>query len=107
MPSGADRRPLTALKNIGPTSARRLEAAGIADAGALRALGAVAAYGRVKHMYPRVTTAVMLYALAGALADRHWNRLPVALVRRLRVAAGLGREQSPTAPKLSRRRSPG
>ncbi len=95
------------LKNIGPKSAARLQAAGIADADMLHELGVVAAYRRVKHAYPRETTPVLLYALAGALADRHWNRLSADLVRRLRSEAGM--DEPPAAGRrrrLTRTRSP-
>ena len=64
-------RPLAALNNIGKISARRLADAEIETEGDLRALGAVAVYQRVKHVYPRETSLVMLYALQGALLDVH------------------------------------
>lgn len=79
---------LTALKNIGPASARQLREVGIADAAALRKLGAVAAYRRLKHAFPRQVSLVMLYALEGALRDCHWNRLPDGVKDSLKPAAG-------------------
>lgn len=39
--------PLTSIRNVGPAMAASLERAGIADAGALRALGPEAAYARM------------------------------------------------------------
>ena len=59
--------PLARLKNIGPVSAQHLAAAGIETEADLRALGAAAAYRRVKHREPRHTSVVLLYALEGAL----------------------------------------
>lgn len=78
---------LTKLKNIGPASARQLREVDIPDAAALRKLGALAAYRRLKHAFPRQVTLVMLYALEGALRDCHWNRLPPGVKERLKSAA--------------------
>ena len=62
----SDDRPLTAPRNIGAVSARRLAAVGIAKEEDLRAVGAVAAYRRVKHSEPRHTSLNLLYALEGS-----------------------------------------
>ena len=78
---------LTRLKNIGPVSIRQLREVGIEDAAALRKLGALAAYRRLKHAFPREVTLVMLYALEGALRDCHWNRLPPGVKEELQTAA--------------------
>ena len=75
------------LKNIGPASVRQLREVGIEDAAALRKLGAIAAYHRLKHAFPREVSLVMLYALEGALRDCHWNRLPPGVKEKLRAAA--------------------
>lgn len=71
-------QPLDKLLNLGPASAVRLREVGVPDEAALRSLGAVAAYRRVKHRFPRETTLVLLYALAGALADTPWTALSPA-----------------------------
>ena len=81
---------LTTLQNIGPASARQLREVDITDAATLRALGAVAAYRRLKHAFPRQVSLNMLYALEGALRDCPWNRLPPGVKERLRKAAGFG-----------------
>lgn len=78
---------LTNLKNIGPASARQLREVGIDNAAALRKIGALSAYRRLKHAFPRQVTLVMLYALEGALRDCHWNRLPAGVKDRLKTAA--------------------
>lgn len=78
---------LLRLKNIGPASVRQLQEVGVEDAAALRELGALAAYRRLKHAFPRQISLVMLYALEGALRDCHWNRLPPGVKQRLRTAA--------------------
>lgn len=85
---------LTGLKNIGPVSARQLREVGIDSAAALRRIGALDAYRRLKHAFPREISLVMLYALEGALRDCHWNRLPPGVKDRLKRAA---------APRLQRR----
>ncbi len=81
---------LTTLQNIGPVSARQLREVDIPDAAALRALGAVAAYRRLKHAFPRQASLNMLYALEGALRGCPWNRLPPGVKERLRAMAGSG-----------------
>ncbi len=81
---------LTTLKNIGPASARQLREVDIADAAALRVLGAVAAYRRLKHAFPRQVSLNMLYALEGALRDCVWNRLPAGVTDKLKNAAESG-----------------
>lgn len=83
-PSAKDACPLAALRNLGPASARWLAEAGIRNESDLRALGAVAAYRRVKHMRPREVTLLMLYALEGALRDVPWNALPEGVKVRLK-----------------------
>jgi DNA transformation protein len=75
------------LKNIGPASVRQLREVGIANEAALRKLGAIPAYRRLKHAFPREVSLVMLYALEGALRDCHWNRLPPGVKEMLRAAA--------------------
>ena len=77
---------LVRLKNIGPASARQLREVGIADEAALRKLGAIAAYQRLRHAFPREVSLVMLYALEGALRGCHWNRLPPGMKEKLRAA---------------------
>jgi TfoX C-terminal domain len=78
---------LTRLKNIGPVSIRQLREIGIEDAATLRKLGALAAYRRLKHAFPREVSLVMLYALEGALRDCHWNRLPPGVKEKLQASA--------------------
>ena len=80
-------RDLASLRNLGPATARRLFELGIADSGALREIGAVAAYRRLKFAYPRETTLVALYALHGALTDTAWTALPAEVKRQLREEA--------------------
>lgn len=78
---------LLRLKNIGPATIRQLRDVGIADEAALRRLGALDAYRRLKHAFPRHTSLVMLYALEGALRGCHWNHLPPGVKDKLKAAA--------------------
>lgn len=85
---------LLRLKNIGPATVRQLRDVGIENEADLRKLGALAAYRRLKHAFPREVTLVMLYALEGGLRDCHWNRLPPDVKERLKsraIAAGRGK----------------
>ncbi|MEZ5832485.1 MAG: TfoX/Sxy family protein [Dongiaceae bacterium] len=81
---------LQSLKNIGPASARQLRDVGIESEADLRDLGALAAYRRLKHAFPREVSLNMLYALEGALTGCHWNRLPPGAKQRLKTAANSG-----------------
>ena len=78
---------LIKLKNIGPASVRQLREVGIEDAAALRKLGAIAVYRRLKHAFPREVSLVMLYALEGALRGCHWNQLSPGTREKLQAAA--------------------
>lgn len=66
---------LMRLRNLGPVSAGWLRGAGIHSRADLESLGAVRAYQRVKDsgVNPGLN---LLYALAGALSDTHWAKLP-------------------------------
>jgi DNA transformation protein len=78
---------LLRLKNIGPVSVRQLREVGIEDQAALRRLGALTVWRRLKHAFPREISLVMLYALEGALRGCHWNRLPPGVKEKLQAAA--------------------
>ncbi|MBI3453739.1 MAG: TfoX/Sxy family protein [Rhodospirillales bacterium] len=84
-----DGLPLAALKNLGPRTARDLAEVGIETVRQLRVVGAVDAWRRLRHFRPRHYNLIGLYALAGALIDVHWNRLPPALKERLRAEAAV------------------
>ena len=63
---------IDALPNLGPTSQAMLAAAGILEAGQLRALGSVAAYGMVKAVDPAASLN-LLWALEGAISGARWQ----------------------------------
>jgi DNA transformation protein len=77
---------LITLKNIGPASIRQLPR-WASRTRRPAPLGAIAAYRRLKHAFPREVSLVMLYALEGALRGCHWNRLPPGVKEKLRAAA--------------------
>lgn len=86
MPSPRD--PLAALRNLGPASASMLREAGITSPEALRDLGAVLAFKLVEHRHGGASIN-LLYALHGALLDRHWAELSLEERAALRRDAGL------------------
>ncbi|MCZ6605677.1 MAG: TfoX/Sxy family DNA transformation protein [Alphaproteobacteria bacterium] len=63
------------MRNIGPKTAQRLRDVDIVTEARSRALGAVAAYRRVKHYDPTFTTLNCLYALHAAITGEHWAHL--------------------------------
>ena len=50
-----------------------MAAVGVETAAEVRRLGAPMAYRILKHRFGAGVNLLFLYALAGALADRHWN----------------------------------
>ena len=91
---------LADLKNLGPISARRLAEVDIATLDDLRALGAVAAYRRAKHAFPRDVSLNLLYALAATLAGIDWRDLPAEAKSKLKAEAEAG-----MAPSAKKRKS--
>jgi DNA transformation protein len=61
-----------ALPNLGPVSRQMLADVGIDSVSALRRLGAVAAYAKVKAKHPRASLN-LLWALEGALTGLSWQ----------------------------------
>ena len=64
---------LVDLKNLGEKSAKLLKEAGIETPQDLRKAGSDLAYKILKHRFPRDVSLLFLYAMEGALQDRHWN----------------------------------
>jgi len=71
---------------IGPVTERRLVEVGIGDLAALRKLGAVNAYQRLKFRYGKDVTLNALYGLEAAITGCHWLALPAARKDALRRA---------------------
>jgi DNA transformation protein len=74
------------MRNIGPKSAAWLRQVGLHTAGDLQAAGALEAYMRIRRagFKPSMN---LLYALEGALLDRHWQEVPDARRAELVAAA--------------------
>ena len=67
---------LRSLKNVGPTTIGWMESVGIQTVEDLEALGAAAAYVRMKAAYPHKVSLNALWGLQGALTGIRWNELP-------------------------------
>ena len=63
------------IRNLSPKSAWVLKEAGIESQTALRELGAVDAYKRVKFQFPRYASLNLLWALEAGLRDMDWRAL--------------------------------
>lgn len=89
------------LPGLGTVSRALLASVGIVSAADLRALGAVAAFRRVKAARPKRVSLNLLWALEGALSGRDWR--VVARDDRLRLLLELETSErlssSPTMPR--------
>ncbi|MEH6499431.1 MAG: TfoX/Sxy family protein [Pseudoalteromonas distincta] len=74
---------LLTLRNLGKTSAQWLHATGIHSRDDLRQRGPVEAYCAVRARGFRASKSLM-FAIAGALEDVHWNELPADYKEQLR-----------------------
>lgn len=68
--------PISTLPGLGPVTQGRLEEASIGTVSALRSIGSLEAYRRIKFMFPRQVSLNALYALEAALRGCHWLDLP-------------------------------
>lgn len=66
---------LQEMLNLGPVTARRLQAVSMDTPADLERVGSVEAFHRVEQEFPHETTLVLLYALEGALQDIPWTTL--------------------------------
>ena len=68
---------LSSLKNIGPTTQKRLQEIGINTKDDLKRVGPVLAYQKIQSKNPGKTIPVCyyLYSLQGALDNKHWNNI--------------------------------
>ena len=80
-----DATPVEGLPNLGPASARWLQAVGIDTRGGLFAAGSVAAFLKVRAAGFRPSLN-LLYALEGAITGTHWAELPAEAKVRLNRA---------------------
>jgi DNA transformation protein len=77
----------TRFPGIGPVTEKRLLAVGIQDLAALRRLGAVDAYRRLKFRFGKDVTLNALYGLEAVILGCHWLDLPTDRKEALRQAA--------------------
>jgi hypothetical protein len=85
------------LLNLGPQSTRWLASIGITTTAQLRRAGAVAAYVEVKRLHAGVSMN-LLYALAGALEERHWSDVRRTQRLELLLAVEAYEERHPARP---------
>jgi DNA transformation protein and related proteins len=78
---------LVDLPNLGPQSAVLLREAGIETETELRALGAAAAYARVRFLCPNRASLNLLWALHGAIEGVDWRTLNAETKARLQHEA--------------------
>jgi DNA transformation protein len=76
-------RTISQMRNLGPIMERRLRDIGIENDDDLRAMGAVEAYRRLRFVFGREVSIIALYAMAAALRDCDWRRLPPEVKARL------------------------
>ncbi len=89
------------IRNVGPKSAAWLRQVGIRTEADLRAIGAVAAYRKVK-VAGFKPTLNLLYSMAGAEDDCHWTQLAEERKAAL-LAAAEAIDQEMAARKTARR----
>lgn len=80
-------RPIASMRNLGPATARLLAEVDIDSEEALRQVGAIGAYHRLKFRFGRPVTLVALYAMEAALRGCDWRSLEPAVMDDLRKAA--------------------
>ena len=68
------------MRNLGPKTAQRLRDLGVQTPEDLKKRGAVDAYCLLKHNFPDTTNTLALMALAGALLDEDWRKVPKELL---------------------------
>ena len=78
---------LEGMRNLGPVSAARLRAVGIASSEDLKRAGAIEAYIRLKRAFPTAIRETALYALHGAVTGVGWYTLSDEIKAALRDAA--------------------
>jgi hypothetical protein len=94
-----EQRPIAALKNLGPTTARDLAEVGVATFAQLQEVGPVDAWHRLNELRPKQYSLVGLYALAGALLDKEWKELEPEYRTQLRdEAARTGKKAKRARP---------
>lgn len=83
--------PIENLKNIGPTIAKHLRQIGIRTRSDLEKSTPSKVYLHLCASFPEKTWPVCyyLYSLEGALRDKHWDAIPVAVKKKLDLEVSL------------------
>ena len=76
------------MRNLGPRMEEMLAEVGITTPAALKRIGAVEAWHRLRFRYGSRITITALNAMAGALIDCDWRALPDSLKQELRKESG-------------------
>ncbi|HVO01172.1 MAG TPA: TfoX/Sxy family protein [Candidatus Cybelea sp.] len=99
------RTPTSAIfPGIGPVTERRLIEIGVKDRAALKKLGAVKAYRRLRFRYGKDVTLNALYGLEAVILGCDWRQLPDSRKTELKRAVEQEKGPSPpTDPRISRR----
>ena len=95
--------PVEQIPNLGRIAARQLAEVGIKTEAELRAVGAAAAFARLRQHFGRGINFNYLYALAGALKGIAWEQMPENERLDLRVAAQAAMAPKEEAPPLKAR----
>src|SRR4051812_36478644 len=75
------------FSGVGPVTEKRLIAVGVGDLAALRKLGSVKAYQRLKFRYGKDATLNALFGLEAVLRGCHWRAIPAARKEELKIDA--------------------
>ncbi|HVY02420.1 MAG TPA: TfoX/Sxy family DNA transformation protein [Caulobacterales bacterium] len=105
--SAPDPKGLAALRSLGKTTAHMLIEAGVPDPAALRRMGAVEAWRRLRLLHGRRVTASFLYALEAGVTDTRWSDLTPARLAELKAIAGdiARRQDGARSPERAARRT--
>lgn len=99
-------RPIREMPGIGPKTAAWLEAVDIPDERALREIGAIEAYWRLKHRDPRGVSLNALWCLHAALENIPMRAVDAQAKGRLRVALAAAGDASGGTRSPSRDSAP-
>ena len=93
-------RPIAQLRGLGPKTALWLAEIGIRDEAALRELGSIEAWHRLRFVRGRQVTLNALYGIEAAIRDCDWRALPEDVKVRLKAEAA--KSATPTTSRLQR-----
>lgn len=92
------------IRNVGPKSAAWLRQVGVRSTADLARVGVVEAFLKVKRAGFRPSLN-LLYSMAGALADCHWNEVPEAQRQELVAALEAAESANPIRSRWDRQKA--